>query len=366
VGAGSAEYTKLATANSAGSGEPDAVMLEYPYIPEFVQSNAIASISSYVKPFLSDLPQWAVSSVTFGGQVYNVPFGGGTLGLIYRKSVLAKYHLPVPTTWASFASDAVALHKENPSQYMTYFPDNDGEFVLSLLQQAGANPFSESNGHWAIDLDSPAAQSVMTYWGNLIKQGVIAVQSDFTPAWQHSIAAGQYAAYFGPDWFPGAVLVPYIKAGTQSFTLATMPQWKAGSNVTGNWGGSGYSVTSQSNNKEAAALFAAFMDLGGANTSLAAGSLPVVSDAAKFPAYDSTNGTQPGFSQNLNQGYQAFQPFVNSDFTFSPWTTELNDALDAEIAKAVAGREPWSDVLKNTQNTLVQYVQGQGNSVSVG
>jgi multiple sugar transport system substrate-binding protein len=366
VGAGSELYSKLATANTAGSGEPDVVMLEYPYIPEFVQSKAITSISSYVQPFLSQLPKWATSAVTFNGQVYNMPFGGGTLGLIYRSSVLAQYHLPVPTTWATFASDAEALHKDNPNEYMTYFPNNDGEYVLSLLQQAGANPFTDNNGNWTIDLDSPAAQKVMTYWGNLIKQGDIAVQSDFTPAWQHSIATGQYAAYVGPDWFPSAVLVPYVKAGSESFTVTTMPQWTAGEDVTANNGGSGYSVTSQSPNKQAGALFAAFMDLGGANTSMAAGSLPVVSNPAQFPAYTTSKGTQTGFTQNLNKIYQDFQPDVSSNFTFSPWTTELNNDLNAEIAKAVAGSEPWSDVLKNTQNELAQYVQGQGYNVTVG
>ena len=163
--------------------------------------------------------------MTFNGQVYNMPFGGGTLGLVYRSSVLTQYHLPVPTTWATFASDAEALHKDNPNEYMTYFPNNDGEYVLSLLQQAGANPFTDNNGNWTIDLDSPAAQKVMTYWGNLIKQGDIAVQADFARAWQHSIATGQYATYLGPDWFPSAVLVPYIKAGSESFTVTTVPQW---------------------------------------------------------------------------------------------------------------------------------------------
>ena len=170
----------------------------------------------------------------------------------------------------------------------------------------------------------------------------------------------------GPDWFPSAVLVPYIKAGSESFTVTTMPQWTAGEDVTANNGGSGYSVTSQSQNKQAGALFASFMDLGGANTSIAAGSLPVVSNPAQFPAYTTSKGTQTGFTQNLNKIYQDFQPDVSSNFTFSPWTTELNNDLNAEIAKAVAGTEPWSDVLSNTQNELAQYVQGQGYNVKVG
>lgn len=367
VGAGADEYSKLSTANSAGSGAPDVVMLEYPYIPEFVASKAIANISSYVKPFMKQLPKWAVSSVSFNGGVYNFPYGGGTQALIYRSSVLQSAGLSVPTTWAQFATEAVALHKANPSEYMTYFPNNDPEYILALLQQAGANPFTESkNGTWNIDLDSAKARSVMNYWGNLIKEGAINVQGDFTPAWQNSIASGTYATYLGADWFPSAVLVPYVKKGSQSFTVTNMPGWTAGQKVVGNWGGSGYSVTSQSKNKQAASLFAAFMDLGGANDSLAAGSLPVVSDATQFPAYDGTPGTQPGFTQNLNKVYQGYQANVNPDFSFSPWTTVMNNALNAEEAKAVAGTESWNDVLANVQSQVVSYAKSQGYQVKVG
>lgn len=367
VGSGSQEYSKLTTANSAGSGAPDAVMLEYPYIPEFVASKALADISSYVKPFMSELPQWAVSSVSFNGGVYNFPFGGGTQALIYRPDVLKSAGLAVPTSWTQFASEAIAFHKANPSKYLTYFPNNDPEYVLALLQQAGVSPFTESsNGTWTVDLDNATSRAVMNYWGGLIKEGAINVQGDFTPAWQNSISSGDYAAYLGADWFPSAVLVPYVKQGTQSFTVTSMPSWTAGSQVLGNWGGSGYSVTSQSKNKEAASLFAAFMDLGGANDSLAAGSLPVVSDATKFPAYNGTKGTQPGFTQNLNKVYQGYQADVSANFSFSPWTSVMNNALNAEEAKAVAGSEPWSDVLKNVQAQVVSYAKSQGYQVQIG
>jgi multiple sugar transport system substrate-binding protein len=365
VGAGAAEYSKLTTANSAGSGGPDVVMLEYPYLPEFVSSKALADISSYTKPFMSKLPKWAVSSVTFDGGVYNFPYGGGTQALIYRADVLSKAKLSVPTTWTQFAAEAVALHKADPSEYMTYFPNNDPEYVLALLQQAGVNPFTESkSGKWTIDLNNAKSRAVMNYWGDLIKEGAINVQGDFTPAWQNSIATGEYASYLGADWFPSAVLVPYIK-GKQPFTVTTMPQSGAGTPVAGNWGGSGYSVTSQSKNKQAGALFAAFMDLGGANDSLAAGSLPVVNNANQFPAYTSSPGTQQGFTQNLNKVYQGYQGDVNANFTFSPWTTVLNNSLNSEEAKAVAGSESWGDILKNVQSQVVSYAKSQGYQVAV-
>ncbi len=65
----------------------------------------------------------------------------GPMGLMYQPGVLKKYHLPVPTTWATYASDAVALHKADPTISMTYFPVNDGDYLEALFWQAGARPY---------------------------------------------------------------------------------------------------------------------------------------------------------------------------------------------------------------------------------
>jgi len=48
------------------------------------------------------------------------------MGLMYQPSVLQKYHLPAPTDVRHVRLDAVALHKADPSRYLTYFPVNDG------------------------------------------------------------------------------------------------------------------------------------------------------------------------------------------------------------------------------------------------
>lgn len=367
VGAGTAEYTKLAAANTAGSGEPDVVMLEFPYIPEFASSHAIVSISSYVDQYKGLVPKWAWEQSSYKGGVYMVPFGGGTMSLVYRPDVLAKYKLPVPTTWSTFASDAVALHKSNPSEYLTYFPNNDGEYINALMAQAGAVPTGQkSNGSWVIDMTSPAIENVWDLWTKLVKEGAVPLYSDFEPAWEHAVGTGTFASYLAADWEPNYVMTSFLKPGSQTFTVTQMPQWTAGEHVDANWGGSGYAVTSQSKNQRAGALFAAFMDLGAINASMEeGGGLPTVNTAQNYPEFQ-MGGDIKGFTEkNLNVVYQSYQPDVVYP-PFSPWSTVIASDMETEFEAVVAGKETVNQALTSVQNQVASFAQSEGYQITTG
>ena len=51
-------------------------------------------------------------------------------------------------------------------------------------------------------------------------------------------------------------------------------------------------------------------------------------------------------------------------FEWSPWDTEFGNFVTNEMAKAAAGKEPWSKVLVNTQSQLVSYAKSAGYTVS--
>ena len=133
------------------------------------------------------------------------------MSLMYQPSVLSKYHLPVPATWAQFATDAVALHKDDPGQYLTYFAPNDADVQEALWWQAGAFPYQvEANGSWKVDVDGPAEQKVMEYWGKLVTEGAVAVDQDFEADWGHHIGEDKYAAMVGAGWSPTYMVDAYL------------------------------------------------------------------------------------------------------------------------------------------------------------
>ena len=101
-----------------------------------------------VNKYKADFPSWVWNDVSTGGgaNVWAVPDDTGPLADLYNAVEFAKYKLTPPTTWAQFATEAIALHKANPNVDMTNFSATDLQWVLSLMAQDNAYPFTYTGG----------------------------------------------------------------------------------------------------------------------------------------------------------------------------------------------------------------------------
>jgi multiple sugar transport system substrate-binding protein len=372
-GSGGTFYSKLTTAMAGGTG-PCVTQVELDHLPQFFAAKDLVPITQYVSSYAKDFPSWVWHQVTENGQVYAVPEDIGPMGLMYQPSVLAKYKLPVPTTWAQFASDAVALHKADSQMYLTYFAPNDADVQESLWWQAGADPYHlESNGTWKVDIDGPAEQKVMQYWGKLVTEGAVAVDQDFEADWGHHIGEDRYAAMVGAGWSPTYMVDVYLpKGSTQEWAVTQMPQWTAGGHAAANWGGSTNAVTKDcpAADQKTAAEFAAFINTSKSGLAIdekpatpsggGRGLFPAALARATLPEFSSP---VPHFKGNINGQFATYANQVPLNFEWSPWDSELGTFLTNEMGKAAAGKEAWSKVLVNTENELVSYAQSAGYSV---
>lgn len=373
-GSGGTFYTKLTTALAGGTG-PCITQVEYDHLPQFLAQHDLVPITQYVSSYKSDFPSWVWNQVSQNGQVYAVPEDIGPMALMYQPSVLSKYHLPVPATWAQFASDAVKLHKADPSQYLTYFAPNDADVQEALWWQAGAFPYQvQSNGSWKVDVDGPVEQKVMQYWGKLVTEGAVAVDQDFEADWGHHIGADKYVAMVGAGWSPTYMVDAYLPAGSkQQWAITQMPQWTPGANASANWGGSTNAVTKDcpSDQVKDAATFAAYINTAPSGLTIderpattaggGRGLFPAATARASSPAF---TAAVPHFSGNINAQYSQYAAEVPVNFEWSPWDSELGTYLTAEMGKAAAGKEPWSQVLVNTESQLLNYAKSAGYQVS--
>lgn len=373
-GSGGTFYNKLTTALAGGSG-PCITQVEYDHLPQFLAQKDLVPITQYVSSYKSDFPAWVWGQVSQNGQVYAVPEDIGPMALMYQPSVLSKYHLPVPTTWAQFATDATTLHKDDPSQYMTYFAPNDADMMEALWWQAGGFPYQlESNGTWKVDVDGAAEQKVMQYWGNLVTSGAVAIDQDFEADWSHHIGADKYVAMVGAGWSPTYDVAAYLpKGSTQQWAITQMPQWSAGANASANWGGSTNAVTKDCPKADVkdAATFAAFINTSksglavdekpATSTGAGRGLFPAATARASVPEF---SAPVPHFSGNINAQFSTYAAEVPVKFQWSPWDSELGTFMTTEMGKAAAGKEAWSQVLVNTENQLLKYAKSAGYSVT--
>ena len=118
--------------------------------------------------YKSDFVPWAWQEVSQGTAVYAMPGDAGPMAFYYNSALLAKYHITPPTTWAEFATDAAKLHKADPSAYMTNFSAVDLQWIMSLMAQDNAWPFTYTGGsNVTINWTGPAQMAFAAYWQKL-------------------------------------------------------------------------------------------------------------------------------------------------------------------------------------------------------
>jgi multiple sugar transport system substrate-binding protein len=144
AGQGEPQYTKLRTALKAGSGAPDAVQIEFQYIPTFSITDSLLDLRPYGAEALKDkFVDWTWKQVSGSdGQVWAVPQDTGPMGMLYRKDIFDKHGITPPKTWDEFAAAAKKLHAADPKVTMTNLASNQNGVWMGLLWQAGAKPFT--------------------------------------------------------------------------------------------------------------------------------------------------------------------------------------------------------------------------------
>ncbi|WP_327351315.1 extracellular solute-binding protein [Streptomyces sp. NBC_01304] len=251
--------TKILTAHKAHKA-PDLVQAEYQAVPTLVSNDALADISGEVGDAKGKFADGVWQQTTLGTDaVYGIPQDSGPMMFYYRADLFKKYGLQVPKTWDEFARTARTLKEKAPDRDLTTFSANDSGLFAGLAQQAGAKWWTTSGDKWKVGIDDAATRKVADFWGGLVEEGAIDNQPMYTPAWNKALNTGKQIAWVSAVWAPGTLTTgaPDTKG---KWAMAPLPQWSAGDDVTGNWGGSSTAVTTDSKHQAAAAKFAAWLN----------------------------------------------------------------------------------------------------------
>lgn len=367
VGQGAQEYTKLRTVLKAGKGGPDAVQIEYQYIPTFTITNDLLDLAPYGANTLKDkFVPWTWAQVSDGGKVYAIPQDSGPMGMLYRQDILQKYGITVPKTWDDFAAAARKLHAANPNVYITNLAPNDPGALEGLFWQAGSHPFTvKSKTTLSINIDDQGAKRVSQYFTPLIKDGVVSTDPDFTDSWYKGLSTGRYASWLTAAW--GPVFMKGVAAPTAGkWRAAPLPQWSANANVSGNWGGSTTAVLKGATHPAVAAVFAQFINTDPASTKV------MTDDQSLFPVTkarlespDFVGAKLPFFGgQQVNAMFADVGKTVSTNFTWSPLQDFVYSSSNDTYGKAMTQKGDLSTALSQWQSTVVAYAKKQGFTVS--
>ena len=370
---GSGEYIPLLNALKANSGAPDVAEIEFDVLPSFEVLHYTVNIAPYgAGKYKNDFVNWAWSEVTQGNAIYAMPDDGGSTGLLYNAALLDKYGITTPpTTWAQYAADAVKVHQANPKVFMGDFAAGDGQWVLALMQQAGAWPFVWNGGSKVtINFTGPKQIAFANYWQKLISAGAIDHANDpFTSSspFFEGLNSGIYLTWPTSAWGPSYFASYVTSKSAGDWVQGTFPQWTAGGNSDGNWGGSTYPVFTESKHPAQAAEFSEWLC-----ASPQAWNLEVTPPSLLFPNFKPELAAPAMKSLTipmLKKGTSLFGAPAKSAagipaVTWPPFMTYYLNSTTAWASKFFAGSQSLPQYFQFLQTTMVNYAKQQGFTVS--
>ena len=356
--------TKLLTAAKAGN-PPDLAQVEYQSLPTLVSNDVLADIAKEAAPVKDKFAEGVWQQVTLGTDaVYAIPQDSGPMMLYYRTDLFAKLGLTVPKTWDEFAQTARTVRQKDSKKYLTTFSANDPGWFTGLAQQAGAAWWGISGEAWKVSVNDAATKKVADYWGGLVAEGAIDDQPMYTPAWNKALNDGTLIAWPSAIWAPG-VLEGNAPDTKGKWAMVPMPQWAAGENKTGSWGGSSTGVTAASKNKAAAVKFASWMNTDSAATGL------LIKESAIYPAARDAQAsplleTPPAFFADQKDFYTTAKAIADTaaGFTFGPNVNVTYDTYKDAFAKAITAKTAFSGAVDTMQSATVADMQKNGFTVA--
>ena len=188
----------LATDISGGSSTPDVFMGDVIWPAQFGAHQLALPLSDYLpQSYWNQFAPGLVQGATYKGKVYGSPLFEDQGFLYYRKDLLAKEHLAVPTTWEQLESEAMALQKAGLVKYGFVWQGGSYEGLtcnfMEYLTDAGGT--ATNSDYTKASLDSAAAVKAVTFMRSLIATGVSpsSVTTFQEPQAMSTFASGQAA-----------------------------------------------------------------------------------------------------------------------------------------------------------------------------
>ncbi|TDY51182.1 carbohydrate ABC transporter substrate-binding protein (CUT1 family) [Alicyclobacillus sacchari] len=186
---------------SGGSATPDVYMGDVIWPAQFAHAQLAAPLSDYLpKSFWNRFSNGLVQGATYNGKVYAAPLFADTAFLYYRKDLLQKYHLPVPTTWEQVKSEAATIVKKGGAKYGFVWQGADYEGLTcdfdEYLADAGGSVLTNGKA----SLNTPAANKALGFMRSLITSGVTPKTVDTFQEPQSENVFTQGQAVFLRNW----------------------------------------------------------------------------------------------------------------------------------------------------------------------
>jgi len=328
-----------------GNAPPDLLWYNPTLTGRLVELEAIQPLDDFLanSPMAQALDPALRSTMELEGHLWSIPFSANNVALFYRPSLFQAAGITqLPRTWTDLMAVARQLTKDldgdgKTDQYGLLLPLGKGEFtVFSWL------PFLWSTGAELLPkLDSEGAIEALTFWQNLVKEGVALLSQPERGYEEENFFAGKVAMQITGSW-----ALQYIQSKGIDYGIMPLPYAKVPATVVG-----GENLFMFKTNPQRQGLAWRFMEYVLSEefqTEWATGTgyLPVNLNAQRHPAYQEYLNRNPLMAIFLRQMSTAkSRPIVYA-------YPRLSERLGRAIEVALLGRQSPAVALRNAQAKL--------------
>ncbi|GAA2399491.1 extracellular solute-binding protein [Actinomadura vinacea] len=360
---GDGGYQKMHSALKAGNA-PDLAQLEYEEVPGFLLAGGLEDLSRHdAAQYQNRFVDWQWQQGVFGGKPYVIPQASGPMAMFYRKDLFDKWGIEPPKTWADYEKAAQEVRKRG-AYISTFSPKSSGWFA-GLAWQAGGQWFGTQGDTWVVDIDNPQTQQVARYWENLVRRKLVKTIPDSSNEWFRDLQEGQIATWVGASW-GDAILRENAPKTAGKWRVAPMPQWQAGQNTAGNFGGSSTALLKGTKNAKEALRFAVWLNTDKESVDLlikGGYGWPAAKGAFKGSALDQADAFFGG--QRYNEVFATADQSVNKNWkwipTFSQTAATLTDGFKGAVG---GGAGAFGQVIATTDRQTVADLKSKGLQVA--
>lgn len=210
-------WDKLAT-TVAGGDAPDLMQFDQLYLASYAQRGALADLGQ-LGEFLdtSDFPEAVIDQGEVGDELYGVPIGVGTVGVLVNRTVLDAAGVELPDTdswtWDDLSATALAVTEASGGDVHGLTPFGGDMSTLTLwARQLGGDVYGK-DGEVVLE-----QSSLESYWQYVLDQ----IESGAAPG-ASQLAEGTGAALDLADVVTGATAMSFIPTALLTAHQAAAP-----------------------------------------------------------------------------------------------------------------------------------------------
>jgi multiple sugar transport system substrate-binding protein len=345
---------------------PDVGQVEYDALPNFRVQDGLVNIAGCkpVEGAQAKFVDWTWNQVTFGedNAVYAVPQDTGPIAMFYRADLFKKAGIAVPKTWDEYAAAAKKIKAEGA--YITNFPKTDVNWFAGMVWQNGGKWFENDGDKWTVKLTDPKSTQVADYWQKLIENDEVSKLASFSDEWNKSFDTGKQWTWISAVW-GSSTLRTGAPSTAGKWSVTQSPQWTAGANAAGNWGGSSTAVLKGSKHPYEAAQFAMWLNTDPEALALSnklGGLYPAAKEGQNLPAF--TSGDPFYGNEKIFDTFKQASEQVKPDFTWGPTMTQTYTDVSDGFGAALGGKGTLNDALKTGQQKTIDALKAQSIPVN--